>query len=194
MNLETFQLLARYNIWATQKLNQILENVSEQDFNAECGLYFKSISGTLNHLLLGEHYLWFPRFLSKPSPFLKLDTVIESNKNQLLIQLEKKAYNWIDFLKKVDVENFKQDLHYKSSTGKDMSLPYAATLLHVFNHGTHHRGQITAALTSMEYSCPEIDLVYMLSEEKRNKNDFLDTSLGLSCTGTSNWINGKHIP
>ena len=48
-----------------------------------------------------------------------------------------------------------------------MSLPFAATLLHVFNHGTHHRGQITAALTSMGYHCPEIDLVNMLVEENQ---------------------------
>lgn len=165
MDLKTFELLARYNIWSTQKLNQILKNVSDEDFNAECGLYFKSISGTLNHLLVGEHHLWFPRFLSKPSPVLKLNTIIESDKDKLISQLENKAHNWIDFLKHIDAEKFKHDLKYKTSTGKEMSLPYAATLLHVFNHGTHHRGQVTAALTSMGYSCPEIDLVYMLIEE-----------------------------
>lgn len=165
MNLETFKLLARYNVWSTQKLNQTLENVSDEDFNADCGLYFKSISGTLNHLLLGEHYLWFPRFLSKPSPILKLNTIIESNKTELLLQLEKRAGNWVEFLNQVNVEHFKQDLHYKSSAGEKMRLPYGSTLLHVFNHGTHHRGQVTAALTSMGYPCPEIDLIYMLTEE-----------------------------
>ena len=46
-----------------------------------------------------------------------------------------------------------------------MSLPYAATLLHVFNHGTHHRGQVTAVLTSMGYPCTEMDMVYMLIEK-----------------------------
>ena len=168
MNLETFELLARYNLWSTHKLNQVLKNVSNDDFNAECGLYFKSISGTLNHVLVGEHYLWFPRFLAKPSPILRLNTIIESDKEKLIDQLEDKASNWIDFLRNVDVEKFKYDLQYKTSSGKDMSLPFAATLLHVFNHGTHHRGQITAALTSMGYLCPEIDLVYMLIEENQS--------------------------
>ena len=167
MDLKTFELLARYNIWSTHKLNQVLKNVSNDDFNANCGLYFKSIAGTLNHLLVGEHYLWFPRFLAKSSPVLKLNTIIENDKDKLISQLEDKARNWIDFLKDVDVEKFKYDLQYKTSTGKDMKLPYAATLLHVFNHGTHHRGQITAALTSMGYLCPEIDLVYMLIEENQ---------------------------
>ena len=167
MDLKTFELLARYNIWSTTKLNQVLKTVSNDDFNAECGLYFKSISGTLNHLLVGEHYLWFPRFLAKPTPVLKLNTIIENDKDKLISLLEDKALNWIDFLKCVDIEKFKYDLQYKTSTGKDMNLPYAATLLPVFNHGTHHRGQITAALTSMGYLCPEIDLVYMLIEENQ---------------------------
>lgn len=167
MDLKTFELLARYNIWSTTKLNQVLKTVSNDDFNAECELYFKSISGTLNHLLVGEHYLWFPRFLAKPTPVLKLNTIIENDKDKLISLLEDKALNWIDFLKCVDIEKFKYDLQYKTSTGKDMNLPYAATLLHVFNHGTHHRGQITAALTSMGYLCPEIDLVYMLIEENQ---------------------------
>ena len=40
------------------------------------------------------------------------------------------------------------------------------TLAHVFNHGTHHRGQITAALTALGQPCPELDLVYFLQAEQ----------------------------
>ena len=46
--------------------------------------------------------------------------------------------------------------------GTAASLPFAATLTHVFNHGTHHRGQVTAALTALGQPCPELDLVYYL--------------------------------
>nr|WP_272909120.1 DinB family protein [Acinetobacter nectaris] len=48
-----------------------------------------------------------------------------------------------------------------------MSLSYVDVLLHVFQHSTHHRGQVTAALTIMGYPCPELDLVYMLAEESK---------------------------
>jgi uncharacterized damage-inducible protein DinB len=37
-------------------------------------------------------------------------------------------------------------------------------MTHVFNHGTHHRGQITAAMTILGHKCPELDLFYMLLE------------------------------
>lgn len=166
MHLEHFELMARYNVWATRKLNQTLKNISDEDFYADCGLYFKSIFGTLNHLLVAEHHLWFSRFALGQSPRMKLDTIVERNKLLLLQELETKATSWLDFLKQVNIENFKGDLDYQTSTGKQTSLPYAATLLHVFNHGTHHRGQITAALTSLGYACPELDLVYVLIEEK----------------------------
>ena len=48
-----------------------------------------------------------------------------------------------------------------------MSLPYAATLMHVFNHATHHRGQITAAMTTLDYASPELDMLFMLMEEQQ---------------------------
>ncbi len=47
------------------------------------------------------------------------------------------------------------------------SLTFAATLAHVFNHSTHHRGQITAALTAMGQPAPELDMVYMLQAENQ---------------------------
>lgn len=166
MDLQTFKLLARYNIWATQRLNDALESVTDEDFFKDQGLFFQSIFATLNHLLLGEHYLWFPRFATATSPQLALNTVIEKNRQILTRTLLQKSYNWLDFLNGVHEHTVPQDLNYQTSSGQQMCLPYAATLLHVFNHGTHHRGQITAALTAMDYPCPELDLVYMLVEEK----------------------------
>lgn len=41
MDLKMFELFARYNVWSTQKLNRVLKNVSDEDFNAQCGLFFK---------------------------------------------------------------------------------------------------------------------------------------------------------
>ena len=55
-------------------------------------------------------------------------------------------------------------LAYQRINGQPMVLPFAATLLHVFNHGTHHRGQISAALTALGQPPPDLDLVVMLQE------------------------------
>lgn len=168
INLESLQLLARYNIWATTKLSQSLANVTDADFYRDSGLFFQSIFGTLNHLLLGEHELWFSRFAKGYSPTLQLNSIVEQDRHILIQTLQEKALNWITFLNDLDPQDLAGNLNYQTSTGQPKSLPYAATLVHVFNHGTHHRGQISAALTAMGYACPELDLVYMLIEEQQN--------------------------
>ncbi len=168
INLESLQLLARYNIWATTKLSQSLANVTDADFYRDSGLFFQSIFGTLNHLLLGEHELWFSRFAKGYSPTLQLNSIVEQDRHILIQTLQEKALNWITFLNDLDPQDLAGNLNYQTSTGQPKSLPYAATLVHVFNHGTHHRGQISAALTAMGYACPELDLVYMLVEEQQN--------------------------
>ena len=167
MNKYSFRILAQYNIWATQRLCESLKVVSDDDFNKDVGLYFKSIVGTLNHLLLGEHYLWYSRFKQGVSPAIALNTMIQTGKTLLLDELQEKSKNWIEFLEQLDEKTLNADLTYKRVSGQELTLPYAATLMHVFNHGTHHRGQITAAMTGLGYACPELDLVYMLAEQSQ---------------------------
>ncbi len=165
MNKATFQLFAEYNVWATRRLVQHLDNISEADFHQDVGLYFKSIAGTLNHLLLGEHTLWYARFKQGMSPTLSLETILHTEKQPLLDDLIHKSHNWITFVNDLDARKLTGNLSYQRASGVQMCLPYAATLLHVFNHGTHHRGQVTAAMTHLGYKCPELDLVYMLVEQ-----------------------------
>lgn len=169
MEINTFNTLARYNIWATAKLLEHLQEVSDEDFYKDQGLFFKSIFGTLNHILVGEHDLWFARFSQGRSEALALNAIVIEDRHELLEQLQQKSYHWLSFLAQLDPALLSQELHYTATTGQAFSLPYAATLLHVFNHSTHHRGQITVALTQMGYSCPVLDLVYMLVEEKKNQ-------------------------
>lgn len=171
MQLENLELMARYNVWATKKLNLILQTVSDTDFFQDNGLFFGSIFATLNHLLVGEHYLWYPRFSAHTSPKLKLNAIIETDRTLLIKEVEDKASNWLQLIDVIKSKTIPQDLIYQTSTGQQMSLPYLATLMHVFNHGTHHRGQINGALTDMGYTCPELDLVYMLIDEKNDPVD-----------------------
>ena len=85
--------MAQYNIWATEKLCTAISQVSEEDLHSNLGLAFKSIFGTLNHLLVGEHFVWYPRFntqvISKP---LQLDSIVETNTQILLKQLKDKSH------------------------------------------------------------------------------------------------------
>ena len=76
------------------------------------------------------------------------------------------AARWQPLIEGWPVERFDGVLSYTTMRGQLATLPFAATLTHVFNHGTHHRGQITAALTALGQPCPELDLVYMLQRKQ----------------------------
>lgn len=162
-----FSMLARYGAWATRKLYEYVDALPEADYRRDAGLYFKSVHGTLNHLLVAEHQLWFRRFAEGESPKLALNEEVETDRARLRERLLEAAACWAPMIDALPPERFDGRLDYTSTQGVAQSLPYAAILGHVFNHGTHHRGQITAAITAMGRPCPEIDLVWMLQEESR---------------------------
>ena len=189
-----FILLARYNAWATARLLGSVAALSEADYRRDAGLFFKSIHGTLNHLLVGEHRLWFVRFSEGTSPRVALDAELEPDRARLDARLRegaarchelpfglprKGAVCGVARACKVPTLLRAGALHpaplrgnaipfhsvnrpCTTMRGTAASLPFAATLAHVFNHGTHHRGQITAVLTALGRPCPELDFVYYL--------------------------------
>ncbi|RID97093.1 DinB family protein [Simplicispira hankyongi] len=163
--LAHFQTLARYNVWATARLLESVAAVSDGAYRRDVGLFFKSIHGTLNHLLVGEHLLWFRRFAEGISPKVALDAEVEPGRVALAERLQAGATCWAPLIASWPEQRFAGTLDYTTMRGTPVSLPFAATLAHVFNHGTHHRGQITAALTALGQPCPELDLVYFLQTE-----------------------------
>jgi uncharacterized damage-inducible protein DinB/GNAT superfamily N-acetyltransferase len=162
---EHLQTLARYNLWATQRLAAHVNVLTEADYRRDVRLFFKSIHGTLNHLLVGEHLLWFARFAEGASAVTALDIEAEPDRARLQERLGEGALAWLPLIEVWPEERLLGTLTYQRINGQTVTLPFAAALAHVFNHGTHHRGQITAALTAMGHACPELDMVFMLQEE-----------------------------
>ena len=167
MGHEALLCMSNYHVWAHNKLLTALHEVTDADLQADVGLFFPSILATLNHMLVCEAHLWYPRFAVQISPRMALNQILETDRNKLFQQLQHSALRWQQFVAQLPEDSeLPQYLEYVSSAGLHLRLPYAATLLHVFNHATHHRGQLTAALTSLGYHCPELDLVYALIEQQ----------------------------
>lgn len=164
---DQLRLLARYNLWATRELLRHVDALPDADYRRDAGLFFKSVHGTLNHLLLAEHEIWYRRFAEGGATATALDTELEADRHALHERLVEGALAWLPLLEVWPESRLLGALEYRRTNGDPVTLPFAATLIHVFNHGTHHRGQVTAALTAMGWPCPELDLVRMLQQEHR---------------------------
>ncbi|MEM9243261.1 MAG: DinB family protein [Pseudomonadota bacterium] len=164
IGMELYQQFARYHKWAYQVLFKSLDQIDEQDYFAERGLVFKSIHGTLNHLYFGDK-IWFCRFADQAHQFQSVydksfDNYIDG-KNMLLTQCDQ----WIAFVDQLNPASLPEFIETRHVNNRTRVTPYLATLHHVFNHATHHRGQLSAAVTQLNLPAPEMDLLYYLIEK-----------------------------
>jgi uncharacterized damage-inducible protein DinB len=158
-------LMARYNLWATRRLLDAVAALDDADCRRDVGLFFRSVHGTLNHLLVAEHALWFRRFAEGASPTVTLDAELEPDRARLGERLLAGAGAWLPLIEAWSDERFTGVLAYRRMAGPPASPPFATALLHVFNHGTHHRGQISAGLTMLGRPGPVLDLLHMPPQE-----------------------------
>lgn len=80
--------------------------------------------------------------------------------NLLLDIWIKSAAKWIPFVDSLTEEELSSSFEYKDSSGKGMAINRLQALAHLVNHGTHHRGQISAAMVQQGLYCDQLDYLY----------------------------------
>ena len=162
-----FASLARYHVWATQRLlGDYLAPLGDEAWYRDCGLFFHSVHRTVNHLLVTDN-IWHARFVLAQSPQMALDTELHTEREPLVQALRQAVPRWGEWIATLPPERFDGELVYTRNNGEAVRIPFAPALGHVFNHATHHRGQLTAALTAMGQPGPELDWVYLQQREAR---------------------------
>ena len=101
-----FTTLARYNVWATRRLFETVDALSDTDYRRPCGLFFGSVHGTLNHLLVAEHEAWYPRFAEGLSNKVVLNAELEADRGRLRERLLDAAPRWLTLIATVDDARF----------------------------------------------------------------------------------------
>lgn len=154
------ETMAEYNHWMNLKLYAVCAEISDEQRRQDRGAFFKSIHGTLNHILVGDR-IWMGRFTGN-TYIATLGQELYSNFNELRQQRELTDQQILEWLQQLTDERLSQPLRYRSAAdGIERVFPHWLLVVHLFNHQTHHRGQITTLLNQLGYNPGVTDLPWM---------------------------------
>jgi uncharacterized damage-inducible protein DinB len=165
MNSAYFHRLARYNAWANRRLYDACAQLSAADYLAKRPSFFGSIHATLNHLLVGDR-VWLSRFENRSCDIKRLDEILYDDLAALRAAREAEDARILGFVSPLDDDRLARTLRYRSMAGEPQENPLAWTLAHLFNHQTHHRGQVHGLLSGTPVAPPPLDLIYFLREDR----------------------------
>ena len=155
MNKELFNLLARYNGAANEKMNVPVKSLTGDEWNRPLGGFFPSVRSVASHVYVAD-FTWLKRFAAlrdfktlgdgffaktysfKEELFPAVEDYLARRP-----ELDRKI---LDFVNEVSGEDLGKTLRYNDSQGKPFEKLFGGALLHMFNHGTHHRGMISLYL------------------------------------------------
>ena len=150
---------ARYNAWANKRLYAVAEQLSAEELAKDRKGFFKSILGTLNHILLAD-LIYRERLEKKPTTFTRLDEIIYDNFDELKSAQFDQDEWYQSFCNAMDPEELEGTLSFDTvETGEFFSLPLRMCLTNLFQHQIHHRGQTHHMLGHAGLEPPPLDVV-----------------------------------
>jgi uncharacterized damage-inducible protein DinB len=157
------QMMARYNGWQNRVAYAAADTLDDAARRHDRGAFFGSIHRTLSHLLWADR-IWLSRFDKCPPPDVPLSASGDFVADWAELYVQRRAMDaiiiaWADGYAAGPV-NGNLDW-YSGAAGRDVTAPLAMVIAHIFNHQTHHRGQIHAMLTAAGCRTDDSDLFLM---------------------------------
>lgn len=162
------QIMARYNRWANRKVYDLAETLDDATLRQDFGAFFGSIHATLNHILVGDR-LWTSRVNGEYHGLKGLDQILHDDLSDLRRAREAMDDYIVRMVDRMavglDGGLNKEVLYRTQSGGEKHSSPARHIFLTLFNHQTHHRGQIHAMLTRAGIEePPALDVIFFIRE------------------------------
>lgn len=155
-----YRMFGHYNAWANARLYEAVARLSTEQYCADRGAFFKSVHGTLNHLLVTDR-IWMQRFTGEGAAPDRLDAILFEAFGELRAAREAEDRRIVDFVDRLDDRRIAGTIKYRRvSSPEQFEQQLALALAHWFNHQTHHRGQVHALLTGLIGNAPELDLLF----------------------------------
>lgn len=153
--------MARYSLWQNQVLFALCNDLSDPARRQDRGLFFGSIHATLDHMLLVDGALKdYAVTEVPPSDFDPCRSVADAYEDlasgrrrfdaEMVALFDRMPEDWLSETMTVSVARL----------GQDRTFPRHFLFAQMFNHGTHHRAQVTTALHGMGIDYGITDMPY----------------------------------
>lgn len=174
--LNHIQLMANYNQWMNRKVYETASVLPEDALKADKKAFFGSIFGTLNHLMIGDT-IWLKRLSAHPASHPTLNDfrtmTLPASLGEPLhdtfaaLRVAREALDvliiaWCAELTEADLAH---SLHYTTMNGQSAEKHFGSLVLHLFNHQTHHRGQVTTLLSQAGLDVGVTDLLALIPDD-----------------------------
>lgn len=154
-----FRMMAAYNQWANARIYDAASELTEEEYNRDMGAFFKSVMGTLNHLVTADR-IWLKRFTGQGDAPSALDAIIHRDFARLRLAREAEDARIVNWIENLGDKAFSGRFTYITATDvRTVSQRLAPALAHLFNHQAHHRGQVHTLLTALGKPSLNLDLI-----------------------------------
>ena len=163
--LDLIRGLYEYNEWANGHVLDAAGRLSEEEFSRAQGASFDSVEGNLAHIM-GAQVNWLARWMTgvNAAGVMELEEIrgfaaVRPAFDQSHAELR-------SFVESLTEGRLIAPLAYRDSEETAYEYALWKMMLHVANHGTHHRGETAMALTAMGKPPRQLDYLYFERERR----------------------------
>ncbi|MEM1398467.1 MAG: DinB family protein [Pseudomonadota bacterium] len=158
---ESFELMARYNQWMNGKLYVVCAEVPDAERKTDRGAFFSSIHGTLNHLMFGD-YAWMNRLANRTYDIKPIGEDYFEEFEQMRSAREALDEDILTWSSTIDPAWLAEEITWVSKAyDREFTHSNWQLVTHMFNHQTHHRGQLTTLLAQAGKDYGPTDIPFM---------------------------------
>ncbi len=159
-----------YSGWANARLLQAAQGLTEQERLRDFGTADKSVSGTLAHIF-GAERLWLAR-LEHRIPLAPFVSDRDRKLETLATEWPALQQQWRAWAASLDDGDSARELEYADTRGRPWKNRISHIVLHVVNHSTHHRGQVSGFLRAMGRTPPPLDFIAFVRQMPASAGQF----------------------
>jgi uncharacterized damage-inducible protein DinB len=154
------RLMAEYNTWMNDKVYTACATLPDAERKLDRGAFFQSIHGTLSHILWADRanlsrLLAWDVVIGKPSDILFDDF------DQLWLERKRLDEELLRWATQLDEGKLAEDFELVSAAyQRRRRMPLYLLVVQLFNHQTHHRGQLTTLLSQLQIDLGSTDLPF----------------------------------